>query len=378
MIYFDNSATSYPKPVGVARQCMRALRFYSFNSGRGGYRESLRAADKIYEVRELIGSLVNFPPENIVFTKNCTEALNIAVKGLAKAGGHVIISSLEHNSVSRIVQSLSDQGIIDYDIARFSSDETECTRAFAALIKENTCAVICMHASNVFGVTFPIAAIGALCREKGIPFIVDAAQSVGALDLDGFSDQIDVLCAPGHKCLMGPMGTGFLAVRDGISLKPLCEGGTGSASLSLQQPAELPDRLESGTLNNPGIIALGEGIRFINTFGIKHIYNHEMKLSALLYDALCEMDKVKLYTGRPEVGRTVPIISFNVEGRSSEAVAAYLAEHNICVRSGYHCSYLAHRHFCTLQTGTVRLSLGYFNTEDECERFLNVLKKFVN
>ena len=378
MIYLDNAATSYPKPVSVLRRGFRALRRDSFNSGRGGYRASVSASEKIYAVRCKLGTMFGFAPENIVFTKNCTEALNTAIKGVAVPGGHIIISSLEHNSVSRVAEALQDAGICEYDIAAFSYDEKQCVEAFELLIKENTCAVICMHASNAFGVLFPIAAIGALCRKRGIPLIVDAAQTAGILPLDAVKDNIDILCAPGHKGLMGPMGTGFLAVREGITLKPLTQGGTGSASLSLRQPDELPDRLEAGTLNNAGIIALGKGVDYIQSVGIGNIYRREIQLCRLVYEALSCIGNVRFYTPPPQEGRCATLFSFNIDGASGEAVAAYLAGHNICVRGGYHCTYLAHHHFGTLSQGTVRISPGHFNTESECERFVKVLKKFVN
>lgn len=376
MIYFDNAATSYPKPRSVLRREWIAAKYFSFNSGRGGYAASLRAAEKIYDVRCQLGKLFGFPPERVVFTKNCTEALNTAIKGVVKLGGHIIISSLEHNSVSRVVQALQDRGIADFDIAPYDADESICVANFQKLMKRNTCAVVCMHASNVFGVVFPIAAIGALCRKREIPFIVDAAQSAGCLPLHAVRDHIDILCAPGHKGLLGPMGTGFLAVREGLTLRPLTHGGTGNASLRLQQPSNLPERLESGTLNNVGILALGQGLIYLEQRGMQAIYHHEMQLCQYLYEALKRQSAVRLYTASPAEGEHVPLLSFNIENQSGEAVAASLAEHHICVRGGYHCAALAHRHFGTLQQGTVRISPGCFSTESECERFLKVLKKF--
>lgn len=375
MIYFDNSATTYPKPPQVIKQACRALKQDSFNSGRGGYSKSLAAAEKIYNVREKIGAMFHAQPENIVFTKNCTEALNIAIKGSVKKGDHIIISSLEHNSVSRVAEKLSADGIIDYDFAAFSFDDNETINNFKAKIKKNTTLVVCMHSSNVFGVCFPIAKIGKLCRDNGIRFIVDAAQGAGVADIDMMRDNIDVLCSAGHKCLFGPMGTGFMAVRQGVKLDTLFEGGTGSKSLSLAQPEFLPDRFEAGTLNNPGIIGLGEGIDFINARGRENIYSHEMKTAQLLYNTLSRTDGVKLYTAFPEKNTYMPIISFNFKDYSSEKTADLLNHYAICVRAGFHCSPLAHRHFGTLSTGTVRISPGYFNTEKECFGFVNVLKK---
>lgn len=375
MIYFDNSATTYPKPIQVIKQAYNALNHYSFNSGRGGYSQSIATAEKIYNVREKIGNMFNAEPENIVFTKNCTEALNIAIKGSVKKGNHMIISSLEHNSVSRVAEKLSSDGIIDYDLASFSFNEDETLENFRRLIRKNTTLIVCMHSSNVFGVCFPIAKIGELCRDNGIRFIVDAAQGAGVADIDMKRDNIDILCSAGHKCLYGPMGTGFMAVRSGLQLDTLFEGGTGSKSLSLYQPDFLPDRFEAGTLNNPGIIGLGEGIDFINKKGRDTIYSHEMKITQHLYNSLSKINTVKLYTDLPEKNKYMPIISFNLKDYSSEKTAALLNRYGICVRAGFHCSPLAHRHFGTLSTGTVRISPGYFNTEKECFGFVNVLKK---
>lgn len=375
MIYFDNSATSYPKPLSVIRQADCAMRFCSFNSGRGGYAQSLKAAEKIYSVREKTADMFFFKPENIIFTKNCTEALNMAIKGSVKNGDHIIISSLEHNSVSRVVQRLCNDKVISFDIADYSFDEDETVNNFKKLIKPNTKAIVCMHSSNVFGVTFPIEKIGKLCGEKNIRFIVDAAQGAGVADINAERDNIDILCAPGHKCLYGPMGTGFMAIKDGVHLETIVEGGTGSKSLELTQPDFTPDRFEAGTLNNSGIIALGEGIDFVNSKGIDNIYNHELMLSDIIYSELSGIDGIKLYAPMPEKGRSMPIISFNYKDYSSEKVAAFLAENNICVRAGFHCSPFAHKHFKTLDTGTVRISPGFFNTARDCYRFINVVKK---
>ncbi len=374
MIYLDNSATSYPKPQQVLTKTLSAMKNLSFNSGRGGYRQSLLAAEKIYDVREKTGRMFGFEPECIVFTKNCTEALNMAINGIVKSGDHIIISSLEHNSVARVAEKLRSDGVIEYDIAKYSFDDEETVDNFKKLIRHNTSLIVCMHSSNVFGVSFPIAKMGKLCRQNGIKFIVDAAQGAGIADINAVRDNIDILCAPGHKCLFGAMGTGFLGVGKGINLKPFEVGGTGSSSLSLEQPDILPDKLESGTLNNSGIISMGEGIDFINKVGMNKIYRHEMAICEHIYSAMKKMHGIELYTPNPSKISTMPIISFNIYGKSSEAVAASLAKKGICVRAGYHCSPLAHRHFKTDKGGTVRISPGYFNTEQECYKFLNNIK----
>lgn len=374
MIYFDNSATTYPKPPNVNRGTSYALKQYCFNVGRGGYKQSIRAAEKVYEVREKIADMFGFLPQNVIFTKNCTEALNIAIKGSVRAGEHVIISDLEHNSVSRVVEALKQNGIIDYDKAKYSFDDDETVANFDALIRPNTTAIICTHSSNAFGVTFPIARIGALCKRRGVRFIVDGAQAAGVADINAKRDNIDILCAPGHKCLFGNMGTGFLAISESTELLPLMEGGTGSDSLSLSQPHYAPDRFEAGTLNNPGIISIGEGIDYIKAMGREKIYQHEMSYAKYIYKNLEKIDDIRLYTPAPETNRTMPIISFNLKDYTSEKVANELAKEEICVRGGYHCAPLAHEHFGTMDSGTVRISPGCFNNEKECARLINVIK----
>lgn len=376
MIYFDNAATTYPKPSSVLASAVLAMKKYSFNSGRGGYKESIKAGEMIYSVREKVASMFGFEPQNVAFTKNCTEALNMAIKGSVKSGDHIIISSLEHNSVSRVAEKLFDDGIIDYDIAKYSYNDDETVANFENLIKPNTTLVVCMHSSNAFGVTFPVAKIGKMCKLHGIRFVVDGAQGAGTADINAKRDNIDILCAPGHKCLLGAMGTGFIAVKDGLELSTVEEGGTGSNSMSLKQPDFLPDRLEAGTLNNSGIISLGKGIDYINSYGTDAIYNHEFSLMQHTYKAFENINDVVLYTPFPEQGKTMPIISFNFGDYSSEKTAAILAKNDICTRAGFHCTPLAHKHFGTTDRGTVRVSFGMFNTVRDCDALINVVKKF--
>lgn len=375
MIYFDNAATTYPKPSSVLASAVLAMKKYSFNSGRGGYKESIKAGEMIYSVREKVASMFGFEPQNVAFTKNCTEALNMAIKGSVKSGDHIIISSLEHNSVSRVAEKLFDDGIVDYDIAKYSYNDDETVANFENLIKLNTTLVVCMHSSNAFGVTFPVAKIGKMCKLHGIRFVVDGAQGAGVADINAKRDNIDILCAPGHKCLLGAMGTGFIAVRDGLELLTVEEGGTGSNSMSLKQPDFLPDRLEAGTLNNSGIISLGKGIDYINSYGIDAIYSHEFSLMQHTYKALENINDVVLYTPFPEQGKTMPIISFNFGDYSSEKTAAILAKNDICTRAGFHCTPLAHKHFGTTDRGTVRISFGMFNTYRDCDALINLVKK---
>ena len=374
MIYFDNSAATYPKPKECNRNIDSVFENYSFNIGRGGYKEALRSAEKIYQTRSLAASFFGVKENCIIFTKNCTEALNYAIKGIAEKGDHFIISSFEHNSVLRVINKLFNDGVCEYDIAEFSFIKEEQIEYFKKLIKSNTKAIICTVSSNVFGCVTPYEEIGKICKEFGINFILDASQGAGLFELNLKRQNIDILCTSGQKSLYGPMGSGILAIN-GVKLNTLVEGGTGSKSLDYNQPEFLPDRFESGTLNVPSIILLGKGIDYINNIGVDNIYKVEMNILRYFYDSLSEIKDVELYTPYPENYNYSPIISFNYKDYSSEKTAALLADKRICTRGGYHCSPLAHKTFNTLERGTVRISLGCFNSKKECDKFINVLKK---
>lgn len=375
MIYLDNSATTNPKPQEVKNAVSRAMNYYSFNSGRGGYKESVNTSNMIFSCRESLSQMFGFSPENIAFTQNCTTALNYAIKGIVKPGDHIIISNLEHNAVARPVNALFEKGIIEYDLAEFSFDKEEIINNFKKLIKPNTKLIVCMHASNVFGCVFPIREIGKLAHDNGIIFVVDAAQSAGVLDIDAKRDNIDILCAPDHKGLYAPMGTGFIALGDNIKLDTIIEGGTGSESMNLAQPDNMPERLESGTLNNVGISGLLAGTRFVNAKGISNIYKHENRLMQYVYKELSKNQNVTLYTPSFNDFLLAPILSFNYKDYPSEKTASLLAEKNIATRAGFHCSKLAHTAFGTQNRGTVRISPSVFTKYSECENFINILKK---
>lgn len=375
MIYLDNSATTNPKPQEVKNAVSRAMNYYSFNSGRGGYKESVNTSNMIFSCRESLSQMFGFSPENIAFTQNCTTALNYAIKGIVKPGDHIIISNLEHNAVARPVNALFEKGIIEYDLAEFSFDKEEIINNFKKLIKPNTKLIVCMHASNVFGCVFPIREIGKLAHDNGIIFVVDAAQSAGVLDIDAKRDNIDILCAPGHKGLYAPMGTGFIALGENIKLDTIIEGGTGSESMNLAQPDNMPERLESGTLNNVGISGLLAGTRFVNAKGISNIYKHENRLMQYVYKELSKNQNVTLYTPSFNDFLLAPILSFNYKDYPSEKTASLLAEKNIATRAGFQCSKLAHTAFGTQNRGTVRISPSVFTKYSECENFINILKK---
>ena len=295
MIYLDNAATSFPKPKSVLSAMCRAS-LYSANPGRGGHSLSAKAGEIVFKTREKAAEVFHADIERVIFTKNCTESLNTAIKGCLKQGDHVIISSLEHNSLLRPVQKLSERGIITYDVANVVPESDEQTILnFQSLIKPNTKLIACCHVSNVFGTVLPIARIGEICRKNGILFAVDAAQSAGTFGYDVNGGNIDFLCMPGHKGLLGPMGTGLLILNRNVQLDSFIEGGTGSLSLETSQPEILPDKFESGTVNLPGIAGLYEGMKIIENVGCENILEKENRLTEYLTVNLKNIDGVTVY-----------------------------------------------------------------------------------
>ncbi len=370
MIYFDNAATSAPKPVAVQTAVQRALHSLSANPGRSGHDASVAAAQEVYACRAAAAELFGFShPERVVFTGNCTQAINTVIKGVVTPPQNVVVSSLEHNAVMRPVERLRRQGCT-VTVAEVFFDDPEATvRSFARAITKDTRLVICTHASNVCGLRLPVEQIEALCRQRGVPFMIDAAQSAGVLPLALDELAADYICAPGHKGLFGPMGTGVLLCKGEAPL-PLTEGGTGNASASLEQPPDLPERLESGTLNVPGIAGLHAGISFVKQKTPAAIHAYEMRLTGFAYEQLRHMRGVTLYTPFPDPSTYVPVLSFNVGDRSSEETAARLNEAGFALRAGLHCAPAAHRRLGTIETGTVRFSPSVFNSRGQVERLL--------
>ena len=361
MIYLDNAATTNPKPRCVCLAAATALQKYSANPGRSGHEASQRCAEMVYQTRVKIAEYFHVPDaENVVFTPNCTTALNIVINGLFDPGDHLLISSLEHNAVLRPVYALTKRGV-SFDIVDISEDPQQTLQRFRAKINARTKAIVCTHASNVFGVLLPIAQIGALCREKGLLLIVDAAQTAGTVPIDYTQMQIDYLCIAPHKGLYAPMGTGIL-ITDARPA-PFIYGGTGSASHLRTQPDFLPDKFESGTLNVPGIAGISAGIDFVQTH--PGLYQSEMRQMKMLYDRLANTPKVKLYTRRPQTDCSVPVLSFNIGELHSEEVAAKLNCRRIAVRAGLHCAAAAHRYMGTEKQGTVRVAPSIFTKDQE-------------
>lgn len=375
MIYLDNGATTYPKPHEVRRAMSDALLRFGANSGRSGFSMSMNTAEKIYECREHLAEMFGADSgENVAFTMNCTQSLNMAIKGLLHSGDHVVISNLEHNAVARPIETLAKRGFITYSIAKYDPDPVVTAANFEALVTKKTTLIVCMHASNVFGVVFPIDAIGKMAKRNGIHFVVDAAQSAGVLPIDMKESCIDILCMPGHKGLYGPMGTGVMIVNTEEKLQTIIEGGTGSVSAMLTQPDFMPDIFESGTLNTPGIIGLSAGVNFVRALGHTKIQKHEYALIERAYTLLRNHKAVTLYCPRPTAPGILPLLSFNYKTYPSEQTASLLSEKGVAVRAGYHCAYTAHKAFHTEESGAVRIAPSVFTTEKEIVSFSEILK----
>ncbi len=370
MIYLDNAATTFKKPDAVSEAIQLALKNCS-SVGRGGYASAMNAAEIVYTARERAAELFGAEnAEQVVFTNNATHSLNIAIKGIAPRG-NCVISGYEHNSVVRPITAIPE---LEYRVARGTLFEPESIiKNFERAIDKNTSLVVCTQMSNVFGYILPIERIDELCAKKGIPLIIDASQSAGCIDIKLKKLKATVcICAPGHKGLYGPQGTGVLICKSGEKLKPLIEGGTGSVSNSFSQPDFMPDRLECGTHNVPGIAGLSEGIKYILEKGTREIFRHERKLIYLLNRELKKTDGIRVFA-RNDLFLQGGVVSFVSNSLSPEKIAKMLSEKDIAVRSGLHCSPLAHETVGT-SSGTVRISVSFFTDEREIFEFVDVLK----
>lgn len=377
MIYLDNAATTFPKPESVINAMVYAQKFVGANAGRGGHKMTMRAGELVYLTREKAAAMFGAESERVIFTNNCTMALNTAIKGTLQKGDHAIISNLEHNSVLRPVHALYEKDIISYSVADVVPTESDKTVSnFLSLIKKNTAVVICTMVSNVFGTVLPIEKLGAELKKRGILFIVDAAQSAGTFKIDMEKMNTDILCMPGHKGLMGPMGTGMMIMGKDVDVDSLCQGGTGSYSMSESQPDVYPDKLESGTVNLPGIWGLKKGMDYISYAGGETaIHKKENYLCNILREDLSVIKGIRLYSDIAGAN-PAPLVACNIENTNSEAVADILStENNTAVRAGYHCAYLAHSSFLKDSKGVIRISPGWFNTKNEIKNLVFCLNK---
>lgn len=374
VVYLDNAATSWPKPPGVVAAVVRYMQEIGANPGRSGHARAAAAGRLVLEARLRLANLCGLrQPMRVLFGPNATWGLNLAIGGLLRTGDHVVVSGLEHNSVMRPLQALCDAGVISASVVAPGDDGRVTAAQVAAAMTGTTALVAVTHASNVSGAVMPVAAIGAACRARGVPLLVDAAQSAGAVAIDLARDAIDLLAFTGHKSLLGPTGTGGLVLADDFDdtrLRPLVYGGTGSRSDSLQQPEALPDRFESGTLNVAGLAGLAAGLAWLQDEGEGPAALGERGLALRdLFVQRAQADVHGFQPLGPLGGPRTGVVSFRVRGWPVGELAERLAEeHGILGRQGLHCAPLAHRHLGTFPEGTLRFGFGPFNTEADVDR----------
>lgn len=360
MVYLDNGATTFPKPVTVSIAVADAVEHFGGNPGRSGHRMSIRAMEEVFTARVLAAGLFGVSPENIVFTANCTDSLNKAVLGVVRPGDTVLTTTLEHNAVWRPLKQLEKQQGITIRCLPVREKTADTLAELDRLLSGVRVAVL-THCSNVFGTIVPVKEIASRLREKGVIIICDTACTAGVLDMAELAGQVDIICAPGHKALYGPTGTGLLVRCSEVDIKPVFSGGTGMDSANPYSPDTYPERLECGTLNTVGILGLREGIRFVSGFKKGEIYEKELALVRRAYKGLAQLPRVTLPTPVPESGKQAGILSFQVEGIPSEEVCARLNQAGYALRGGLHCAPAAHRFLGTLDSGTARISVGVFN-----------------
>ena len=379
-IYFDNAATSWPKPDVMMQAMIDFNNGVGANPGRSGHRLSVEASRIIFNTRETIASIIGADdPDTVIFTRNATEGLNTILRGFLKPGDHVVTSSMEHNSVMRPLRALELDGI-ELSIARCSSAGDILPDDILASIKDNTRMIIVTHASNVTGTITPIADISDIASKYGVVLVVDAAQTVGSVAIDVMDSGVDILVFTGHKSLYGPQGTGGFYIKRGLEMliAPLERGGTGSRSEFEEQPEFMPDRFESGTPNTIGIAGLGATARHIFDIGIDKIHNKEINLMKMFVDGISTIGGIKVY-GNPDTTMRTPLVSFNIDGMMPSDISYYLDERfNILSRPGLHCAPSAHRTLGTFPYGTVRFSFGMFTTEEEIEASVKAIKTISN
>jgi cysteine desulfurase/selenocysteine lyase len=376
--YFDNAATSFPKPPAVAQAVADYLRNIGASAGRGVYREALQSRQILDDCRAALRQLFNCRPEDeVIFTLNGTDALNLAIKGLVRAGAHVVTTALDHNSVLRPLSALQEQAAIRWTATPVDPVSTLLDPDdIAREIRDDTRLVVINHASNVTGVLQDIAPLASLCRSRGIPLLLDAAQSAGHVPIDFSGLGLDLLACPGHKGLLGPLGTGILIIRAGLAdqLQTWREGGTGSESERPVQPATGPDKFEAGSHNAPGIAGLLAGVRWVLSRGVENLRQHELHLCRRMIDGLRQIRGLRFF-GPHQAQQRVGVFSVRVEGLTPEELSAALEERfGILTRSGLHCAPLAHRTIGTAASGgTTRFSFGPFLEEEDIDTALEAL-----
>ena len=378
-IYLDNASTSFPKAPTVATAMSDYITNRGININRGSYALAYDVEDIIYTTRQRLHTLFNgHDPSHVIFTQNVTMSLNMVIKGLLKAGDHVLVSSMEHNAVMRPLTQLLDKGIT-FDTIPCDSTGSIQMDSIEPLIRPNTVALIINHASNVCGTIQPLESIGPICKAHNLQFIVDAAQTAGVIPIDVKACHIDALCFTGHKGLLGPQGIGGIILTKEMAqnLTPLIAGGTGSFSHLETMPTHMPDAFESGTLNLPGIIGLNEGLAYIESQGMENIHNHELVLTQAFLEGLQSIDGINI-VGKQNIQDRTAVVSIIIDGMDSASIAYELeSAYHIMTRVGLHCAPRAHQTLGTYPEGTVRFSFGYANTHKDVESALSALHRIV-
>ena len=378
-IYLDNASTSFSKAPTVATAMSDYITNRGININRGSYALAYDVEDIIYTTRQRLNTLFNgHDPSHVVFTQNVTMSLNMVIKGLLKAGDHVLVSSMEHNAVMRPLTQLLDKGII-FDIIPCDKTGSIQLESMDSLIRPNTVAMIINHASNVCGTIQPLESIGPICKAHSLQFIVDAAQTAGVIPIDVKACHIDALCFTGHKGLLGPQGIGGIILTKEMAqtLTPLIAGGTGSFSHLETMPTHMPDAFEAGTLNLPGIIGLNEGLAYIESQGMENIHNHELALTQSFLEGLQSIDGINI-VGKQNIQDRTAVVSITIDGMDPANIAYELeSTYHIMTRVGLHCAPRAHQTLRTYPEGTVRFSFGYANTHKDVESALSALNTIV-
>ena len=378
-IYLDNASTTFPKAPTVATAMSDYITNRGININRGSYALAYDVEDTIYTTRQRLNTLFNgHDPSHVVFTQNVTMSLNMVIKGLLKAGDHVLVSSMEHNAVMRPLTQLLDKGIT-FDTIPCDSTGSIQMDSIEPLIRPNTVALIINHASNVCGTIQPLESIGPICKAHNLQFIVDAAQTAGVIPIDVKACHIDALCFTGHKGLLGPQGIGGIILTKEMAqtLTPLIAGGTGSFSHLETLPTHMPDAFESGTLNLPGIIGLNEGLAYIESQGMENIHNHELVLTQSFLEGLQSIDVVNI-VGKQNIQDRTAVVSITIDGMDPANIAYELeSTYHIMTRVGLHCAPRAHQTLGTYPEGTVRFSFGYANTHEDVVSALSALHRIL-
>lgn len=371
MIYFDNAATSFVKPQSVKKEVLKAMEMYTANPGRSGHKLAQNVALKIFDIRENVKNFFGANDYNLIFTKNCTEGLNLAIFGSLNAGDHVITTCYEHNSVLRPLFELKNKGI---EVLILECDMEDLADEIEKEIKENTKLVVTNFVSNVTGEVCDVETIGNICKRNNVLYLVDGAQAAGHIEINLEKFNVDMFAFAGHKGLLSLTGVGGLFIKNGVNLKPLIFGGTGTESEKLIQPTEFPEGFESGTIPTIPIISLGAGVEFLKQ-NFQKIIEKEQNLCKYLHNLLKKLKFLEIYSKTSSQN----VFSFNIKNLDSNYVANILNEkYNICVRSGLHCAPLIHKKLKTLNTGAVRVSIDFNNTYEEIDYFIFALKEISN